>query len=68
MPTKTSADLDPCVPASCARAANSPDDMEPWRQSSFDLHQGLDVTEIPPCGPEGEGSPSGGASGTTPKA
>jgi len=23
----------------------TPEDVEPWRQSSFDLHQGLEVTE-----------------------
>jgi hypothetical protein len=46
MATKTSADLEPCAQSSCLPAdAVSHEDVEPWRQSSFDLHQGLEVTE-----------------------
>jgi hypothetical protein len=59
MATKTSADLEPRVPSSCPRtAAISPEDVEPWRQSSFDLHQGLEVTEMPQKGPGPDSSPS----------
>jgi hypothetical protein len=43
MAPKTSADMEPRAPASIV---TSHDDAEPWRQSSFDLHQGLEVTEI----------------------
>ena len=46
MAPKTSADMGPRAPSSIV---TSHDDAEPWRQSSFDLHQGLEVTEIPQC-------------------
>jgi hypothetical protein len=46
MATKTSADLELRAPSSCLPAdAVPPEHVEPWRQSSFDLHQGLEVTE-----------------------
>jgi hypothetical protein len=46
MAPKTSAEMEPRDPPSHATA---PDDVEPWRQSSVDLHQGLEVTEISPA-------------------
>jgi hypothetical protein len=57
MAPKTSAEPELRVPSSIT---SSQDDAEPWRQSSFDLHRGLEVTEIPQNGPKVDSAPSEG--------